>query len=664
MVLGQRRTLTTRSTSSSTSSYVAAKNEDDGRGNVNVNTNSNRTIPFGGKIMSKLHSKNKKVSKCKPVLLMVLLIIPILFVLVQTASMMGFHQMDLLGQLQAIRLPSFSLSMSYVSKEEIYESLLNDKSETLLCTIPRFRVDDKLAKGLGTRVGPVLLEGWEIDPNDWTKKELMDRVGEYPQYVKGLTVQPLTMNVNVNKESKGDNNNNNNKLCKLKGKDIADLLPEQDLLFFTNNQENAPFMKDLRTSNSKSKSNSDTYTVPSVVKHIRGFEVFSALGTDKYHSMHAHGESWLGQVSGRRVWWFLPPDTFPKPERVDACGYMTGKYKPPANAKTCTQNPGEIVWFPKDWLHATCALDEWTVGIGAQQGRTIRQKFQKLKPNEFAKLETNQNDPNYNYNRHKEETIKACLPTSTTSTTTISADASQKEEPKNEKEWQWFNGDLNAYYNSLETQIHDRNPENIASYAVHRWMGKKRSTEEHYELVDRAISNHHTSQQKVTTQTTTTKSLKVFDGGCGLGSALMFFEKRHPNWELTGHTISEEQQRFIETKLPKHSFTVNLRSYDDIDDGNADVDNKIRYDVIYSIEALIHSTNVEKTMREWAEHLAPGGIIVIIDDYVSEGADKTADDMQNFSKSWLANTLITPTEFEKLANTLDLKLVENRLKLG
>eukprot|EP00536_Pseudo-nitzschia_multiseries_P017977 jgi/Psemu1/293284/fgenesh1_pg.2000_\ len=150
----------------------------------------------------------------------------------------------------------------------------------------------------------------------------------------------------------------------------------------------------------------------------------------------------------------------------------------------------------------------------------------------------------------------------------------------------------------------------------------------------------------------------------------MFFEKRHPEWDLTGHTVSEEQHRFVETKLPKHNFRVNLRSYDELDDDDdAGVDSSTSYyDVIYSIEALIHSTNITHTLKQWVDHLKPGGIIVIIDDYVSENAyANTADanananantdadtkhddpDLMAFSKSWLANVLITPTEFGELA---------------
>lgn len=217
----------------------------------------------------------------------------------------------------------------------------------------------------------------------------------------------------------------------------------------------------------------------------------------------------------------------------------------------------------------------------------------------------------------------------------------------NDKDWKWVDGDLNVYYNTLESQIHDRDPKKIASYAVHRWMGPKRSTEEHYELVDRAVAQHRSPNAS---------PLKIFDGGCGLGSALMFFEERHPEWDMTGHTISEEQHRFVEEKLPEHQFKVNLRSYDDFDSDKIGY-----YDVIYSIEALIHSTNIEKTMREWAKHLAPGGIVVVIDDYVAEGVDKENDSaLLAFAKSWMANVLITPDEYEGLANANGLKLVENR----
>jgi cyclopropane fatty-acyl-phospholipid synthase-like methyltransferase len=142
----------------------------------------------------------------------------------------------------------------------------------------------------------------------------------------------------------------------------------------------------------------------------------------------------------------------------------------------------------------------------------------------------------------------------------------------------WFGGDLNAYYNNLEKD-HNRNPKRIASYAVHRWMGEKRSTEEHYHLLEAAISKHHHRPDS---------ALRVFDGGCGLGSGLMWMELNHPEWKLTGYTVSDEQYKFITTKLPTHNFQVRLHSYNDLD---------TNYDFMYSIEALIHSPMLRKRSK-------------------------------------------------------------------
>ena len=81
---------------------------------------------------------------------------------------------------------------------------------------------------------------------------------------------------------------------------------------------------------------------------------------------------------------------------------------------------------------------------------------------------------------------------------------------------------------------------------------------------------------------------------------------------------------------------------------------------MYSIEALIHSPNTKKTIEGWSKHLAPGGIIVVIDDFVSRGADKNEEGIQEFAKSWLANSLFTPAELGTIGREFGLKVIENR----
>jgi len=213
----------------------------------------------------------------------------------------------------------------------------------------------------------------------------------------------------------------------------------------------------------------------------------------------------------------------------------------------------------------------------------------------------------------------------------------------NNKDWKWFDGDLNEYYNSLEKDI-QRDPNKVDSYAVHRWMGPKRSTQEQYNILNEAFARYMPVQSH----------LKVLDGGCGLGAGLMWMEEHHPHWDLRGYTISEEQHRFIETKLPQHKFKTNLRSFNELEAGS-------QYDIIFSIEAFIHSTNISQTIQQWSDHLNPGGIICIIDDFVaSDITDKTDAGMQEFAKSWLANSLFTPSDLRSVGQKFGLEVAENR----
>lgn len=134
----------------------------------------------------------------------------------------------------------------------------------------------------------------------------------------------------------------------------------RNLLWFTNDQENPEFMEAL----------APTYeaAVPAALAAVDGFRVFSAGTVGSSHSRHAHRESWLLQLSGRKVWWFQPPGSkkLSRSARGNGCSYFA---RPPAGSTVCVQSPGELVYFPKDWFHATCMLDRWSAGVGAQGGQ-------------------------------------------------------------------------------------------------------------------------------------------------------------------------------------------------------------------------------------------------------------------------------------------------------
>ena len=103
---------------------------------------------------------------------------------------------------------------------------------------------------------------------------------------------------------------------------------------------------------------------------------FSAMNAslNASHMLHAHEAAWQGLATGTKRWFFLP-DTRALPRRADlergrdVCRADWGAMRDEAEGGRwlqCVQRPGEVVWFRRDWWHATCALDEWTVGIGEQ----------------------------------------------------------------------------------------------------------------------------------------------------------------------------------------------------------------------------------------------------------------------------------------------------------
>jgi len=224
---------------------------------------------------------------------------------------------------------------------------------------------------------------------------------------------------------------------------------------------------------------------------------------------------------------------------------------------------------------------------------------------------------------------------------------------KGVNDWTWFGGDLNEYYNKLERDQHaKRKPGDISSYAVHRWLGEDRSTLMHYQLIHEAILEH------VTLGGAQTSLRRIFDAGCGLGAGLMWFEQQEPGWELVGHTISEDQYKWITTDLPSHRFQVRLHTYDE-PFGSALQSAVDMYDAVYSIEAAIHSPSLQTSIKAWSDALRPGGVVVLIDDFRAAGTDRNDEELQLFDKAWIVNVPST-LEVAAFAEASGLELVRDR----
>lgn len=236
------------------------------------------------------------------------------------------------------------------------------------CTIHEYTNQNvTLAVGAGSRRPTVLRDVWKPPNESWNNEQIfLKRYGEIPYYIKDRFVQ-------VHGEQ-----------CVAQFQDLwayirtsltTSISPELQkhrisLLTFTNDLENPALFGEDRQKLG--------YQVPEPVQHVNDFAILSTMTRGQSHEFHKHGESWIAQASGHKVWWFLPPDVATRPIKQNACGYLDGTAKIPPGTTTCIQSPGDVIWFPKDWYHATCSLTEWNIAIGAQQGVRLRQEFKTL----------------------------------------------------------------------------------------------------------------------------------------------------------------------------------------------------------------------------------------------------------------------------------------------
>jgi len=100
---------------------------------------------------------------------------------------------------------------------------------------------------------------------------------------------------------------------------------------------------------------------------------------------HSHDHSWLAQLHGRKLWYvhsgdaaeFAANEEHPVSDpssgssteshdahQEDACSYHKHPLKGAINMRHCVASPGDIIYIPISYEHATCNLDRWTIGAG------------------------------------------------------------------------------------------------------------------------------------------------------------------------------------------------------------------------------------------------------------------------------------------------------------
>jgi len=160
------------------------------------------------------------------------------------------------------------------------------------------------------------------------------------------------------------------------------------------------------------------------------------------------------------------------------------------------------------------------------------------------------------------------------------------------------------------------------------------------------------------------ENLNIIDLGCGVGSSLFYLDnKLSQPANYYGISISETQISIAQKEL--NNRKKNNSTFQFITADFTQLPTSLpTIDIAFSIEAFVHAAAPTKYLAAISPYLKKGSKLILIDDFLSDGIDKTTLDKKaqkaiaDFKYGWMANSLITKTELAGVANNYDLKIIE------
>jgi len=142
---------------------------------------------------------------------------------------------------------------------------------------------------------------------------------------------------------------------------------------------------------------------------------------------------------------------------------------------------------------------------------------------------------------------------------------------------------------------------------------------------------------------------RVLDAGCGIGGTIFRWRERMGG-TYDGLTLSPEQRRRAEQEAIRRGIAAHcrfhLQNYQDPIAGS--------YDAAIAIESLAHSPDPAVTVGNLAAALAPGGLLLIVDDMpVSRGEEKM---LAAFKAGWRCPVLADAAGFRTAIAAAGLEL--------
>jgi len=165
--------------------------------------------------------------------------------------------------------------------------------------------------------------------------------------------------------------------------------------------------------------------------------------------------------------------------------------------------------------------------------------------------------------------------------------------------------------------------------------------------------------------------LHVLDLGCGVGASLVYLAGELPI-VATGVTVSGVQAARARERVKAHGLQDRI---DILEGSYLELPSSLPLAALaFSLEAFVHSPDPAAYFTASAERLAPGGLLVVCDDFLGPGAARALSrrDEQRLADvraGWHASSLVSARHASELAERAGLRLEKSldlsaRLQLG
>ncbi len=141
---------------------------------------------------------------------------------------------------------------------------------------------------------------------------------------------------------------------------------------------------------------------------------------------------------------------------------------------------------------------------------------------------------------------------------------------------------------------------------------------------------------------------RVLDAGCGLGGVMIDLV-RAVGGTAVGLTLSATQAAEARRAARRAGLSsrvdVFVQSYDESPPGP--------FELVVAIESLAHSANPDTSVGVLASRLAPGGLLIVVDDMPEPGVDE-GDDLARFKSGWHCPVLWSVGRYQTALQALGL----------